>query len=899
MNKQSKVLLALVAAGLAGGTASTASAQTVINISGATLFESFFQASASTNDYWDVDGDGFARKLLSDDQLALSTLPPPSGLGQNLGWWSVQYRGVGSVNGIQDLIDFGQTFATAPGSISSSTAVLGNGFYNRVSYHNTSGNTGPADPLNPGAFPVRSNFSTLQASYLSHNDAIEGIRIDLSVADVPTTWGVRGGVGTAVYNAKPTVAGYGRNPKLAVSKTGANTTTDNLLANLGTLNLNTGLPNSSTVFDTPVAAVPICPITNLGTGKQTTTFTEMRHLFITGRSNTGENFMVVTRDSGSGTRNGFISSLGVDPSWGMGDNVGDASSSSAQALLGANFIPSNKASSGALESTVANHRLAISYTGAERGKANSWLTGGRIEILAAQEDVNGGTDYVRPYIDRVLDNGLKGQIDPSTGLAYTKDGFRMGGIESFGSIGDPKAASVAKGGFANGNPGLRNVEAAAYINNITRSITAFDAAPGSNSTLFTPGELLGTSFILVAATDQSQSLTDPSAWSNNPLRNQFVQDFVRPLNVLSDPGYQTFGTYTLNGKVPARTTGVTYTDGIVNGANYINQAAVPVNVTYGANLTSRNRVSGDFDGNGLRNANDAVEMIKAWRQRNGGPVWVPAAGTGAIAGAPGTDAVIEILGDFNGDGNFNAADLRYWADGLATDATTGLLNRFDGFSRVDSAFGGNLFGTTLATGVAYTTGASAGDIAGAAGSTPGWAPTGSDGVINAKDIDAVYKQFKQNPNVTDGALNWSNLNEAIGGDLSADINGDLVIDQKDVCKLVIDILGTTFGDVNLDGVVNAADRAIAVANQGLAGGWAQGDMDGNGTVDARDLQIIDGTFNPCCPADFDGDTFLTGDDFDAYVAAFELGDISTDFDGDGFVTGDDFDAFVRAFEAGC
>ena len=36
-NKYSKVLLALVAAGLAGGTASTVSAQTVINISGATL----------------------------------------------------------------------------------------------------------------------------------------------------------------------------------------------------------------------------------------------------------------------------------------------------------------------------------------------------------------------------------------------------------------------------------------------------------------------------------------------------------------------------------------------------------------------------------------------------------------------------------------------------------------------------------------------------------------------------------------------------------------------------------------------------------------------------------------------------------------------------------------------
>ena len=54
-----------------------------------------------------------------------------------------------------------------------------------------------------------------------------------------------------------------------------------------------------------------------------------------------------------------------------------------------------------------------------------------------------------------------------------------------------------------------------------------------------------------------------------------------------------------------------------------------------------------------------------------------------------------------------------------------------------------------------------------------------------------------------------------------------------------------------------------------------------------------------CPADFDGDGFVTGLDFDAYVAAFEAGDISADFDGDGFVTGLDFDGYVADFEFGC
>lgn len=54
-----------------------------------------------------------------------------------------------------------------------------------------------------------------------------------------------------------------------------------------------------------------------------------------------------------------------------------------------------------------------------------------------------------------------------------------------------------------------------------------------------------------------------------------------------------------------------------------------------------------------------------------------------------------------------------------------------------------------------------------------------------------------------------------------------------------------------------------------------------------------------CPIDLDNDSFVTGIDFDLYVAAFEAGDQSADFDRDGFITGLDFDLYVQAFEAGC
>jgi hypothetical protein len=56
---------------------------------------------------------------------------------------------------------------------------------------------------------------------------------------------------------------------------------------------------------------------------------------------------------------------------------------------------------------------------------------------------------------------------------------------------------------------------------------------------------------------------------------------------------------------------------------------------------------------------------------------------------------------------------------------------------------------------------------------------------------------------------------------------------------------------------------------------------------------------PGCPADWDGDGFLSGPDYDLFVQEFEAGDPDTDFDCDGFPTGVDFDLFVQSFEAGC
>ncbi len=54
-----------------------------------------------------------------------------------------------------------------------------------------------------------------------------------------------------------------------------------------------------------------------------------------------------------------------------------------------------------------------------------------------------------------------------------------------------------------------------------------------------------------------------------------------------------------------------------------------------------------------------------------------------------------------------------------------------------------------------------------------------------------------------------------------------------------------------------------------------------------------------CVADFDGDGFITFEDFDAFVSAFESGLPASDTNGDGCLDFTDFDDFVTALEAGC
>ncbi len=119
--------------------------------------------------------------------------------------------------------------------------------------------------------------------------------------------------------------------------------------------------------------------------------------------------------------------------------------------------------------------------------------------------------------------------------------------------------------------------------------------------------------------------------------------------------------------------------------------------------------------------------------------------------------------------------------------------------------------------------------------------------------------------------------------------------DTDVSSAVYTVVGSPTQGVFLNG--GNAFR-IFTPNAGAAGcdSFTFKVVTPNGASNVATVKLV---YNAVCRADFNGDCFVTGEDFDAFTSAFIAGDLSSDFDGDGFVTGDDFDAFILRFEAGC
>ena len=845
-------LAMLAAAGLVG----QAAAQGPVNGSGATLFVDFFRQEASaTNDFLDIDGDGLFGFTPPDivDQLANSNVSIAVGgpLGDNQAsetWWQFQYRSVGSIEGYEEFVRY-QTCSDLPESIPSERGIL-----NRNSWAVT------GVIQNIGS-PQCTDDTDMDGTNNGSGTPLCPETIDFANTDVETVLAVQGSAGTAIWSANPGTAGYGLNAALSNGKTGQ-TGQSNLLASLtgpcGTsLNTNTATPDGSTVFDTTIALSPVAFIANRGSGLQSVRYTDLQHLYVTGRDTNGKNYAVAARDVGSGTRNAAMNSIGVDPSHGVGDHVGIRINTTTNTNYGPNHQVSNCGGSSVMESAVQNRRIAIGYTGlVGSSRAIPDVNSGNYEILNVIKDVDSDNDgfidsnvAVRPNTTSVIQND-----DPTTG-------YQIGGLQTLATRGNPDANRDPMDPRYNAtDPMVASQETANFINNITSSIDAYSGDPGNPSNLLMPAEFLARTFFLNGGCDAIPATGDPLLW-NAQTANATLQADMLAANAANTPAFGAINAGT-GLKAPTRVANPdfngdmipdTYSDGSSTGSYTYCNGGVNATLNGGANLSASNDLTGDFDLNGTVDANDLDEMLDAIAD----PRNFDCTSNGGALGAMVIDVVIpEVVGDLNGDGNLDDEDVRYMADGYIL--TAGVLDRAASFTAVDVAAAGNYFGTTWGNGASYANGDSRFDVAGNTFVTPGAAPTGGDGVIDQDDIDYVLNNFGD----------WSNLDEAATMDLSADMNGDLVVDCDDVL-LIADKLGVTVPDC----APSCPNNQPGCDNSDIF------PIGGDCLVDLSDLGVVLSNFQVGVPGKTrdQGDIFPLGGTGDGFVDLSDLGQVLADF----------------------
>ncbi len=111
--------------------------------------------------------------------------------------------------------------------------------------------------------------------------------------------------------------------------------------------------------------------------------------------------------------------------------------------------------------------------------------------------------------------------------------------------------------------------------------------------------------------------------------------------------------------------------------------------------------------------------------------------------------------------------------------------------------------------------------------------------VDEDDIDAL---FAEHGNTVPPVSSVFDL--VADGTILATINTA----SSDMDELVRNVIGTEYGDANLDKVVSLIDLNVLGANFGMPGAWGTGDFNGDGTVSLLDLNLIGANFG------FDGTT---------------------------------------------
>ena len=107
-----------------------------------------------------------------------------------------------------------------------------------------------------------------------------------------------------------------------------------------------------------------------------------------------------------------------------------------------------------------------------------------------------------------------------------------------------------------------------------------------------------------------------------------------------------------------------------------------------------------------------------------------------------------------------------------------------------------------------------------------------DSTVDVTDIDLLFDEIAAGTH-----------------DDAYDLTGDGYVNQADADEMIHNILGTEYGDANLDGEVDAGDLSLMAGSwQMCPGTWAAGEFTGDGCVGAEDLSLLASYWQWSAPA---------------------------------------------------
>ncbi len=357
--------------------------------------------------------------------------------------------------------------------------------------------------------------------------------------------------------------------------------------------------------------------------------------------------------------------------------------------------------------------------------------------------------------------------------------------------------------------------------------------------------------------------------------------------------------------------GFVHTPGDVNGVQFNVTGNLTTDATFALPLSGRGYPTNQGPGAGTPSTN--------------GSIGAAGAGHGGIGGFAGPFAGGPVYGDASkptrlGSGGGSYVGNTAGSGGGAARITVSGTFAFDGSISASGTSAPNSSGSGSGGSVWITAGSliGAGTVAANGGSANnGWGP-GGGGRIAIYSCDqqipvsnfAVAKGGGGSNAATDGSLLFGSssitfsqqpptITTVVGQDITLQVNASSTNGDVTYQWRRKNLSGTPTNLVEGEGggrYIGVNTRTLRIDNSicGDSGEYDCLATDSCGSFPSQGALLTVNT-----PADFNGDGFLTFEDFDEFVAAFEAGEAGADFDGDGFLTFEDFDAFVLTFEAGC